>query len=58
METDFYITHDEKELIIECIEREIKETAPCEKDNPMYVAHAECKIDHLKSLIRRIREEL
>lgn len=58
METDFYITHDEKELIIECIEKEIKATEPHEKDNPMYVTPAECKIDNLKSLIRRIREEL
>jgi len=58
METDFYITHDEKELIIECIEREIKEVTAIEEDDPTYVAYAECKIDHLKSLIRRIREEL
>ena len=44
METDFYITHDEKELIIECLEADIKEKTPNEDENPMYIAYAECRI--------------
>jgi hypothetical protein len=58
MEDDFYITHDERELVIECLEKEIKDTEPSEKDDPVFVAHAECKIEELKSIIRRMREYL
>jgi hypothetical protein len=59
MESDFHITHDERELIIECLEKEIKATEPHEDaDNPMYIAHAEWKIEDLKSIIWRIREYL
>ena len=58
MEDDFHITHDERELIIECIEKEIKETESTESDNPMIVAHVECKIEELKSIIRRMRQYL
>ena len=58
MEDDFHITHDERELIIECIEKEIKETEATENDDPLYVAHAECKIEQLKSIILRMREYL
>ena len=58
MESDFYITHDEKELIIECIEDAVFKTKPRKNDDPMYVAYAEGRIDDLKSLIRRIREDL
>jgi hypothetical protein len=58
MEPEFYITHDEKELIIECLEADIKEKTPSENDDPKYVAYAECRIDNLKSLISRIRQDL
>ena len=58
MEPDFYVTHDERELIIECIEKEIKATKATEADDPMYVAHAECKIDHLTCIISRMRDYL
>ena len=58
MNTDFYITHDEKELIIECIEGEIRETDPFRWFNPANRAQAKCKLDNLKSLIHRVREEL
>ena len=58
MESDFYITHDEKELIIECLEADIKDTEPHEADNQMYAAYAECRIENLRSLILRIREGL
>jgi hypothetical protein len=58
METDFYITHDEKELIIECLEADIKEKTPNEDENPMYIAYAECRIENLRSLIKRIREDI
>ena len=58
METDFYITHDEKELIIECLEADIKEKTSHEGDDPMYVAYAECRIENLLSLIKRIRDDL
>ena len=61
MEDMFHVTHDERELIIECIEREIKATESRpgnEFDDQMYVAHAECKIDHLKQIIIRMREHL
>ena len=52
-------TYDDKELIIKCIEGAIiAATEPCEKDNPMYIPHAVCKIYDLKSLIRRVREHL
>ena len=57
-ERDFQITHDEKELIIECLEADIKEKAPKEGEDPMYVTYAECRIENLHSLIRRIREDL
>jgi len=57
-ERDFQITHDEKELIIECLEADIKEKTPHENENPMYVTYAECRIENLHSLIRRIREDL
>jgi hypothetical protein len=58
MENDFQITHDEKELIIECLEADILLTTPRENENPMYVAYAECRIANLKSLIARIRQDL
>jgi hypothetical protein len=58
MEDDFYITHDERELVIECLEKEIKDTEPTENDAPLFVAHAECKIEELTSIIRRMREYL
>lgn len=58
MEDNFYITHDERELVIECLEKEIKDTEPTENDDPVFVAHAECKIEELKSIIRRMREYL
>jgi len=58
MESDFNITHDERELVIECLEKEIKATEPHENDSPMYTAHAECKIENLKSIIWRMREYL
>ena len=58
MENDFHITLDERELVIECIEKEIKATEITSFDDPMYIAHAECKIDHLQSLIQRMREYL
>ena len=58
MEDDFCITHDERELIIECIEKEIKATESTENDDPMFVAHAECKVESLKSIIWRMREYL
>ena len=58
METDFYITHDEKELLIECLEADIKEKTPKQDENPMCIAYAECRIENLRSLIKRIREDL
>tara|TARA_R100000951_G_scaffold112807_1_gene113759 strand:+ start:17501 stop:17677 length:177 start_codon:yes stop_codon:yes gene_type:complete len=58
MDPEFHITHDEKELLIECIEADIKDKEPHEDDDPMYVAYAECRIDNLKSLIVRIRQDL
>tara|TARA_R110000787_G_scaffold165480_5_gene278625 strand:+ start:11 stop:232 length:222 start_codon:yes stop_codon:yes gene_type:complete len=51
METEFQITHDEKELIIECLEADIKEKAPREDEDPMYKAYAECRIENIQSLI-------
>lgn len=57
-EDNFIITHDERELVIECIEREIKATEPREDDDPMFVSHAECKIENLKLIINRMREYL
>ena len=58
MEPEFYITHDEKELIIECLESDIKDKELHESDDPMYIAYAECRIENLRSLILRIREDL
>jgi hypothetical protein len=58
MENNFHITHDEKELVIECMEADIKEKSPHKGDDPMYKAFAECRIEHLQCLIKRIREEL
>jgi hypothetical protein len=58
MENDFQITHDEKELIIDCLEANILETTSRENDHPMYVAYADCKIENLRSLIVRIRQDL
>ena len=58
MEHDFQITHDERELIIECIEKEIKEIESTENDDPMFVADAECKVEWLKSIIWRMRQYL
>ena len=52
------LTHDEKELIIECLESDILLTIPRENENPMYVAYAECRTEKLKSLIVRIRQDL
>jgi len=57
-EDDFCITHDERELVIECLEKEIKEMEIHEDDNPMWIAHAECKTEELKSIIWRMREYL
>jgi hypothetical protein len=58
MEPEFYITHDEKELIIECLEADIKDKEPHENENPMYIVYAESRIENLRSLILRIREDL
>jgi hypothetical protein len=58
MERDFQITHDEKELIIECLEADIKEKTPNQDDDPMYVTYAKYRIEDLRSLINRIREDL
>ena len=58
MESDFQITHDEKELIIECLEADIKDKTPREDEDPMYKAYADCRIQELQSLIRRIRNDL
>ena len=57
-EDNFYLTHDERELVIECIEKEIKATEPHADDDPVYVAHAECKIENLRFIINRMREYL
>ena len=57
-EDNFIITNDERELVIECIEREIKATEPRVDDDPVFVAYAECKIDNLKLIITRMREYL
>ena len=58
MENDFQITHSEKELIIECLEADIRDKTPHEDENVMYKAYAECRIQELESLIRRIRNDL
>ena len=58
MNADFHITPDEKELLIECIEGEIRETDPFRWFNPAKRAQAKCKLDNLKSLMHKIREEL
>ena len=58
MENNFQITHDEKELIIECMEADILQKTPRENDDPMYVAYADCRIENLRSLIVRIRQGL
>ena len=58
MEHDFNITDDEKELVIECLEADIKEKTPKAGEGKMYVAYAECRIQNLQSLITRIREDL
>tara|TARA_R110000796_G_scaffold167313_3_gene284211 strand:+ start:11910 stop:12086 length:177 start_codon:yes stop_codon:yes gene_type:complete len=58
MESDFNITHDEKELIIECLEKDIKRIEPDDTDNQMFIAWSECRVKHLQSLIKRIREDL
>jgi len=58
METDFYITHDEKELLIECIETDLKAKEDHPDDNPMYKEWHKHQKEHLKSLIVRIREGL
>lgn len=52
----FHVTHDERELIIECIKKEIKATEP--RSGNEFDAYAECKIDHLKQIIMRMRDYL
>jgi len=61
MKDMFHVTNDERELIIECIEKEIEETEPLlckEFYDQTYVVYAECKINNLKSIIRRMRDYL
>ena len=53
-----HITHDEKELLIECIETDLKVRAYHSDDNPTYKEWYKGRKEHLESLIRRIREEL
>ena len=56
MESDFYITQDERELIIECLEADIKEKAPHECESVMYREWAKCRAENLRSLIERLRD--
>tara|TARA_R110000772_G_scaffold265380_1_gene386774 strand:+ start:397 stop:573 length:177 start_codon:yes stop_codon:yes gene_type:complete len=58
MESDFNITRNEKELIIECLEKDIKRIEPNDTDNQMFIAWSESRIEDLQSLIKRIREDL
>jgi hypothetical protein len=58
MERDFQITHDEKELLIECIETDLTAKQDHPDDNPLYKEWYKGRKEHLESLIRRIREDL
>ena len=58
MESDFQITQDEKELLIECIETDLKAKQDHPDDNPMYKEWYKDRCEHLELLIRRIREDL
>jgi len=52
------ITQDEKELLIECIETDLKVKAYHSDDNPMYKVWYKGRKEDLESLIKKIREEL
>lgn len=55
MEQEFSVTHDEKELIIECLESDIEAKSPKDEDDHMYKTWAKHRAEHLHAIIRRIR---
>lgn len=65
MESDFQITQDEKELLIECIETDLKVKKDYADNDPRYKEWSsdykewyKDRQEHLELLIRRIREDL